>query len=249
MSDSGHLWTHEKFLQSAQNKRSLNQSNGVPNMRIQALLEATCRRLRLERKNLKREFPDDEWPPIKTDGEVEEKKSRFDFVSSLCCPEGMYNNNNNKCELACLALMDSSLTPNKSNSLWDDPKQVEDFLRLVNHNNNNNNNITDNNNNNNNTINNNFTNNNNNNSNNVDKIYDNDNISDNNNNTVMENFNNKLDFGDVSSGSEEQTTNQMSSLVSNYDVNSFTVEFDNLYKELVQNLITVESLMSQSAFS
>jgi len=246
MSDSGHLWTHERFLQSAQNKRSLNQSNGVPNMRIQALLEATCRRLRLERKNLKREFPDDEWPPIKTE-EVVEKKSRFDFVSSLCCPEGMYNNNmnNNKCELACLALMDSSLTPNKSNSLWDDPKQVEDFLRLVNHNNNyDNNNNTNNNNNNNNS-----NSNNNNNDNISDNNNNNDNISDNNNNNiVMDDLNNKLDFGDVSL-SEEQTTNQMSSLVSNYDVNSFTVEFDNLYKELVQNLITVESLMSQSACS
>ena len=56
MASSGNFLNREKFLISAQNKMSMNKNQAVPNMRIEALLEATCKRLRQERKHIKREI-------------------------------------------------------------------------------------------------------------------------------------------------------------------------------------------------
>ena len=182
-------------------------------MRIEALLEATCRRLRLERKHIKREFRDDDDAM-----DVTTKKSKLGIVAGSLLGrdddddsiELEADDSYDKPELTCMetsTMLSGKDTLQKPASLWDDPKQVEDFLKLVNA------------------------------SNNI------------NNNTLDDNFNKKigLDFADDflgPCGSDDPASN-LSSSVANYDVNSFTVEFDNLYKELVQNLVTVESFMSQ----
>merc|ERR1711868_262568 len=101
--------------------------------------------------------------------------------------------------------------PPKAASLWDDPKQVEDFLKLVNATNNN-----------------------------ILNTNNPNNTNNSNNNIVEDNYGKKIglefedDFLDTC---DDEPTSNLSSFVTNYDVNSFTIEFDNLYKELVQNLV------------
>jgi len=217
--------SREKFLKSAQTKKSLNKSKAVPNMRIEALLEATCKRLRLERKHMKREIHDRNDDSTAQMGEIfQPKKSRLEFVEPLLHHEEDDDSDDvilesdekfNKDELKLLESTNTIMAPHhgekdlSKSSLWDDPKQVEDFLKLVNASNNN--------------------------------------IVSNSNNNTVEVKKIGLDFEDdfLDTCGDDDPTSTLSSFVANYDVNSFTVEFDNLYKELVQNLVTVETFISQ----
>ena len=215
----GNFMSRERFLKSAQKKKCLNKSKAVPNMRVEALLEATCKRLRLERKQIKRELIKDEF-----DDEIVAKKVKLD-VDNTDCDEDVDDTDdiilesNEKCDSEELSFIEPCTMVGEKDissktSLWDDPKQVEDFLKLVNATNNNN-------------------------------------IITNNNNSLVEDNYGKnfgLEFeDDFLDACDDDPTSNLSSFVTNYDVNSFTVEFDNLYKELVQNLVTVETFMSQPA--
>lgn len=234
LANTSSIMSRERFLKSAQNKKCLNKSKAVPNMRIEALLEATCKRLRLERKMIKREMNNDD-ELIRDDEETTHsspmKKTKFDSEMidfrhnhrkdmeeqeiNDYTPESDDNFHREELLLAessmNINMMEEDKDLNKS-SLWDDPKQVEDFLRLVNATNN--------------------------------SIKNNNN----NNNNIENQYGKKIGIefeDDFLETCDDDLTSNLSSFVTNYDVNSFTVEFDNLYKELVQNLVTVETFMSQ----
>lgn len=211
----GIMMSRERFLKSAQKKKCINKSKATPNMRIEALLEATCKRLRLERKQVKREHDIDEF-----EDEMVLKKVKVQQVDNLACNEKDTDDINlessEKYDFDDLSFIEPCTMVGEKDisaktSLWDDPKQVEDFLKLVNATNN---------------------------------------ISNNGDLVVDGNYNNRIGFDfedDFLNGNDDDPATNLSSFVTNYDVNSFTVEFDNLYKELVQNLVTVESFMSQPA--
>lgn len=230
--------SREKFLKLATKKRSFNKNHINPSMRIEALLGATCKRLRQERKQTNRVPSTGCTTTIATTtttntttteefhDEIAAKKMRFD-VETLNCVEsernintkvlnskefttGIHNTSSRKelsLQEACTILNDQENISSKP-SLWDDPKQVEDFLKLVNAANNN---------------------------------IKNNGVADSGDGKRFE-----LDIADdLLDINNDETATSFSKLVTNYDVSSFTVEFDNLYKDLVQNLMSVETYITQ----
>ena len=71
------------------------------------------------------------------------------------------------------------------------------------------------------------------------------------NNNVVSPLHKEIEIDDFSDNDFYSTfdnaeSESISTLVTTYDVSSFTLEFDNLFKELVQNLVTVETYLSST---
>lgn len=185
----GKVMSKERFLKTAQRKKNLNKKKAEPSMRIEALLESTCIRIRSETNQTRRDFPEEDEDSVK-------KKRKLDCFADD-------ESNIEVPSFESYTMVDERDLVSKSSFLWDDPQQVEDFLKQVSANNNTEENIDE-----------------------IDKE--------------------SIQFDEDFFNSSEDVPVNLSTLVTNYDINSFTIEFDNLYKELVQNLVSVETFMSNS---
>lgn len=189
---AGKPLTKERFLKTIQKKITQNKKRAEPSMRIEALLESTCQRLREEFKS-------------------QRKRDCLDPLD-----ESLSNSKKQKTEELYLDSMDQETEDidifsdefmedekGSSKQLWDDPQQVEDFLIQVT------------------------------------------------NNNVVSPLHKEIEIDDFSDNDFYSTfdnaeSESISTLVTAYDVSSFTLEFDNLFKELVQNLVTVETYLSST---
>lgn len=189
---AGKPLTKERFLKTIQKKITQNKKRAEPSMRIEALLESTCQRLREEFKS-------------------QRKRDCLDPLD-----ESLSNSKKQKTEELYLDSMDQETEDidifsdefmedekDSSKQLWDDPQQVEDFLIQVT------------------------------------------------NNNVVSPLHKEIEIDDFSDNDFYSTfdnaeSESISTLVTTYDVSSFTLEFDNLFKELVQNLVTVETYLSST---
>lgn len=189
---AGKPLTKERFLKTIQKKITQNKKRAEPSMRIEALLESTCQRLREEFKS-------------------QRKRDCLDPLD-----ESLSNSKKQKTEELYLDSMDQETEDidifsdefmedekGSSKQLWDDPQQVEDFLIQVT------------------------------------------------NNNVVSPLHKEIEIDDFSDNDFYSTfdnaeSESISTLVTTYDVSSFTLEFDNLFKELVQNLVTVETYLSST---
>lgn len=223
---SGKIMSRERFLKIAQKKKTLNKKKPEPCMRIEALLEATLKRIRAESKQqrLKEEEEESLQPnPKRQKIELFECEDNYDYEDELSIADSCFD----EYTMMSARELSSRTTP----ILWDDPEQVEDFLNKVSK-------TGDDNNNNQNTG----------------CIDVKTNNSNNNNVKCKGNVNSSsesdrsatIDFDDGFLESMGDTSStELSNLVSSCD--SFMIEFDdNLYKELIQNIISVESYMKSS---
>lgn len=232
----GTIMSRERFLKTVQRKKSMNKKKGEPCMRIEALLESTLIRIRLERqKERDRDFY------VEEDEEEEEELCDDDYIGCSSNKKIRLDNydidnfdfNGNEEENSFLGscfescTMISSKELSSKSQLWDDPEQVEDFLKKVSTHTTSNENISNN----------------------------KDNVNNNNNINSLDIFTptnetegscTPIDFDDTFLDSVDDISPDLSSFVPNYDVSSFTIEFDNLYKELVQNLINVDSYIKKT---
>lgn len=193
---AGKPLTKERFLKTIQKKITQNKKRAEPSMRIEALLESTCQRLREEFKTQrKRDYLD----PLDESSSNSKKQKTEELYSDSMDQE---------IEEEIDIFSDEFMEDEKDNSkqLWDDPQQVEDFLIQVT-----NNNV-------------------------VSPLHK---------EIEIEDFNDN-DFYSTYDNTESES---ISTLVTTYDVSSFTLEFDNLFKELVQNLVTVETYLSSTTSS
>jgi len=201
--------TRERFLKTVQRKITLNKKKAEPNMRIEALLEATCRRLRSETKKQRKkdyEYDVDEEYIFEDNHEHVDKKLKIDLATSS------NNSSSDILRLEDILNIDENSNKDKklSSSLWDDPQQVEDFFKQVT-----NNNIVG------------------------SPLYT----------KEIEDFNDNDFLYSCEGTMMDDNTNRnenLSTFVTTYDVSSFTMEFDNLYKELVQNLVSVETYINST---
>ena len=231
----GKLMSRERFLKTAQRKKNLNKNKGEPcSMRIEALLEATLIRIRSEWRR-ERDLAHDE------EEEVEEPASKRANFDNYDIDDFEFDNGNDEEELescfeTCTMIntKEFSTTKTQQVQLWDDPEQVEDFFKKVTaHNPNvcdNSSCIAD-------TLNNNINNNN--------KSINGDLLT----TSTSENIGNScnaIDFDDSFLDSVDEISSELTSFTPNYDVNSFTIDIDNIYKELFQNLINVDSYMKKT---
>lgn len=189
---AGKPLTKERFLKTIQKKITQNKKRAEPSMRIEALLESTCQRLRQEFKSQrKRDYLD----PL--DGSLSNSKKQK--------TEELYLDSMDQETEGIDIFSDEFMEDEKDSSkqLWDDPQQVEDFLIQVT------------------------------------------------NNNVVSPLHKEIEIDDFSdndfySTCDNAESESISTLVTTYDVSSFTLEFDNLFKELVQNLVTVETYLSST---
>jgi hypothetical protein len=225
----GTVMSRERFLKTAQRKKSMNKKKGEPSMRIEALLESTLIRIRLERQKerdkdfyIEEEEDEEEEEEIGDDyhGCSSNKKIKLDNYD---IDNFDFNGNENEnsflgsCFESCTMISSRELS--SKSQLWDDPEQVEDYLKKVST----------------------HTTNSENSSSTKDCVNNNNNINSLDiftpaNETEGSSSCTPIDFDDSFLDSIDDVSPDLSSFVPNYDVSSFTIEFDNLYKELVQNL-------------
>lgn len=227
--NNGKIMSRERFLKITQNKKSLNKKKPEPCMRIEALLEAALKRIRSESKQHRLNEDEEEevdctsLEPIFKRPKIEmfEYEDNYDYDDELSITES--------CLGEYTMISARELTSRTASVLWDDPEQVEDFLNKVSRSSDANNNNSNN------------------------ECFDIKSSNSCNNNTKLkENMNtssesdcsDNIDFDDGFLESMGDASTELSTLVSTYD-DSFMFD-DNLYKELIQNIINVESYMKNS---
>ena len=230
----GKTMSRERFLKTAQRKKNLNKTKGEPcSMRVEALLEATLIRIRTElRRDRHEEEVDDEdyYEPAnkRTNYDNCEEAEDFEFDTA-----GNEEEELESCYETCTMINHHSkeLSTNKPQQqvqLWDDPEQVEDFFKKVTAcenpsyladtlNNNNNS-----------------------------RNANNGDLTTSTSENVGSPLCNVIDFDDSFLDSVDEISSELTSFHSNCDVNSFTLDIDNIYKELFQNLINVDSYMKKT---
>lgn len=241
----GKLMSRERFLKTAQRKKNLNKNKGEPcSMRIEALLEATLIRIRSEWRR-ERDFThyhEEE----EVEDEIYEPASKRANYDNYDINDFEFDNGNDEEELescfeTCTMINAKELSATSKShqhqvQLWDDPEQVEDFFKKVTAHNSNtcesSSCIAD-------SLNNNISNNN--------KNINGDLINTSSTSENIENSCNAIDFDDSFLDSVDEISSELTSFTPNYDVNSFTIDIDNIYKELFQNLINVDYMKKAEA--
>ena len=178
--------SRDGFLKSALQKKVKNKTKPEPCMRIDVLLECTCKRLRNERKQQSKER-------LKADDEAAAKHTKQKCIGDENLSDILNENIDMQCSDICSMIDEKELFSNSSN-LWNNKDDVKEFLSQV----------------------------------------------------TADSNNNKSADTSESLCKKNETVDCLTSLVSNYDIGSFTMEFDSLYKELVQNLVSVETFITQS---
>uniref|UniRef100_A0A7M5VCL3 Uncharacterized protein n=1 Tax=Clytia hemisphaerica TaxID=252671 RepID=A0A7M5VCL3_9CNID len=219
-STQGKAMSRERFLKTAQRKKSLNKNKGEPCcMRTEALLEAALTRIRSEWRRERECSEEDDFL------EPSNKKMKLDNydIDEFDFNDGTEEEEMESCFDTCTMINNKELS---SKALWDDPEQVEDFFKKVSaHGHGDSSSKCENSPCNEDSINNN-------------KCLNKDIMK---SSGTVDGTCTAIDFGDTFLDSVDELSSDLPAYNPNYDVGSFTIEFDNIYKELFQNFIGVDS--------